>query len=357
MRSGGRKSFMMWLGFVISAVAVYFAFRNEDFGRIMVAMKQANWLILVASMPIMLLSVVLRAWRWKYFIKNDVSTVRAKYNAVTIGFFVTNILPLRLGEFARVLVFAKDAKRSRVEILATIAVERFFDILAILILFVMVIPHIPFDAIRAGGADTDVVYFRYSPHVLMVGSLGIVACGLVGFLMVCHYGRRVWHWLVDKRDIRHPFLLRVVGSLFDGLEALWHSRKVIPALVLSVVLWFSVAFNFWITLLAFPSGATTLGSIIGIGGSVFLDTVLCFAVALPSAPGFIGVWQLAIKIAFIPYPVADSAAVSAFGILVFIIQYLQTIAMGLECLKSEGMSLADVKNVRADEPGANGEEK
>ncbi len=344
---------MIWLGFAISAVAVYFAFRNEDLGKVYIAIKQANWLILIASMPIMVLTVVLRAWRWRYFLKADSSTLRSRYNAVSIGFFITNILPLRLGEFARVLVFARSARRSRIEVFATIAVERFFDILALLILFVMILPHIPFDAIHGGDA-TDSWYYRYSPRTLMAYSMGIVLCGLIGFLLLCHYGRTVWHWLVDSRDIRHPMLLRVVGSLFDGLETLWHDRKVLPALLVSVLLWFSVAFNFWITLFAFPSGETTLGSIMGLEGSIFLDSVLCFGVAAPSAPGFFGVWQLATKAAFIPYPSADSSAVSAFAILVFLIQYFFTLGLGLEALKSEGMSISDVRNVGADEATSNG---
>lgn len=332
---------MVWTGFSLSVIAIYLAFRDEDLGRIYMAMTSVDWRFLVVSLPLLVLSLLIRAHRWRCFIKNDHSTLRARYNAVNIGFLATNILPLRVGELVRAIALARRMNRSRMEILATIVAERFFDVLGLVILFVLVLPRVPFENIQDPAAGYASVY-KYSRQTLTFWSEIAVAGGLAGFLLACNFGRRIGHFLTRLIGVNHPYLHHLIGAFFDGLEALWHGRKVVPALALSILLWFCVAVNFWIAMAAFPSSGSNLAAIVGLSGAVFVNSILCAGVAAPSAPGFVGLWQLSTKVAFLPYPEADSSAVLAFAILVFLLIYFATILLGLESLRSEGIAWSEV---------------
>lgn len=343
-----KKRALIWVGVAVSVFALWWTFRDADWKAIRFALSRVDWLLLITAIPTIFSSLLLRAYRWSYFIRDDQSSLRLRYDAVNIGFMVTSLLPLRLGELARVLVFAQKAARSRLEIFATIAAERLFDVLALLIVFIAVLPFLPFQAIETSSAGIMGFFGMtggLSRNGLMIFSGGIVALSLLGFILLCSHGRAISHAIMVKFGVTHPRLIQWLGSLFDGLEALWHGRRVFPALGLSVVLWFNVAVTFWITLLAFPSGSTTLGAILGLDGAIFLDTVLCVGVALPSAPGFFGVWHAATKVAFIPYPSADQGSILAFALLIHLLSFGMSILFGIESLRHQGIKWSEVKHV------------
>jgi uncharacterized protein (TIRG00374 family) len=330
----------VWFGVFVSAVCMWWAFKDADFGKIFDSMKRANWWLVLVAAPLQWITIMVRSYRWKYFIQRDTSTLRSKYNAVNIGFLVTNILPFRLGEIARALIFAKRLGRSRLEVFTTIATERFFDVIALIVLFAAVLPRIPFEAVH--GAEG---IYSFTREQLMGLSLAAVVGGLGGFAILVRFGRGISHFIVDRTGLKHPLISKVLASVFDGLEAVRHERATIPALLQSVVLWFLVGINFWVALMAFPSGETTLGAILGLDGSIFMDGVLCFAVAAPSAPGFFGVQHAATVVAFIPYPHADSDSILAFAIVSHLFAYLVTLVLGIESLKNEGVSWSEVRAV------------
>lgn len=340
----------VWLGVVVSVAAMWWTFRSEDPTEIARAMARADWGLLVLSLLPLVVSLIVRAHRWSYFLPDDHSTLRAKYNAINVGFLVTNILPLRLGEFARALIFARKASRSRVQVFTTIVVERFFDVLALAILFVVVLPHVPFESVR--GSSDELGVFRWSREELMAVSTAAVVIGIAGFLLLCRFGRSISHALTDVLGIRHPFVRKALTSGFDGLEVLWKTRKLLPALLWSLVLWFVVCVSFWVTLLAFPSGSTTLGAILGLNGAIFMNCVLCAGVAAPAAPGFFGVWHAATKIAFLPYGEADASAILAYAIIVHLLNYALTILLGVESLRNEGVSWSEMRRVEAEDGDA-----
>lgn len=338
------KDWKLWFGLAISAGAIVWVFKGQDFDAIVRAMKRTNWFVLVLSVIPLFTSIILRSWRWKFFIPNDTSSLHTKYDAVNIGFFATTVLPARLGEFARGLVFAQKASRSRLEILTTIAVERLFDIFALLVLFVICLPFIPIDALQ--GSKEDLGVLSLSREKLMTISAALTVGGLLGFLALCAWGRAIATFLTRRVGLRHPTFDKWMHSIFDGLEALWHGKKIFPALIGSLVLWFNCAFSFWIALLAFPTGETTLGAVLGIEGAIFLNTVLCAGVALPSSPGFIGVWQAATVFAFKPYSGVDPNSVLSFAILVHLMTSIMSILLGFQSFHHSGISFSEVKRVK-----------
>jgi len=327
----------VWFGILISLGALYWTFKDSNLREILNSIEKAKWLVILASFPFFIGGILLRTYRWSYLIKDDTSTLRQRYNAINIGFMVTSLLPLRLGELARMYVFAKSVKRSAVEILATIVVERFFDVLAILILFVSALPFVPIQAVKELGL-ADIPQWK-----IQVIAWSIVIIALAIFLIVSRFGRSLINIAVPKFGLENSKIVSLADSLFNGLEVLWVKRRILKVLFLSLLMWTVTTLTFYVALFAFPSGNTTLGALLGVEGTIFLQGVLCGFVALPSAPGFFGVWHAAAKTAFIPYAAADHSSILAFAVVIHLLNYFLTIILGLEALKNEGMNWGDIQ--------------
>ena len=74
-------------------------------------------------------SVWLRALRWRYLYRRDLSpSTVSLYRAELIGYFGNNILPLRLGELLRSYFIGEEFKLSKSYVFGTIIMERLMDL-------------------------------------------------------------------------------------------------------------------------------------------------------------------------------------------------------------------------------------
>ena len=76
------------------------------------------------------------------------------------------------------------------------------------------------------------------------------------------------------------------------------------ALGWSVIVWLNLAFSIWLGLLAFDITGP------GLSGAIFLQSVIAFAVAAPSSPGFFGVFEAATRLGLGVYDVPATDMVS-----------------------------------------------
>ncbi len=128
------------LSAAISALFLYLAFRGTDFPKLLQALTGANYWWLLLSFCILILSHVVRAWRWRFFLDPTKKGIglRNLFSGVMIGYFVNNGLP-RAGELARPYTIAKLESISTSAALGTVVVERILDTFAF-ILLMLVIP-------------------------------------------------------------------------------------------------------------------------------------------------------------------------------------------------------------------------
>ena len=122
---------------ILVVASLYYAFQGVDLHKLLSALRQADYKWAILPIPIMILSHIFRALRWrtmlKPFMKAD--SLLNLFSAVMVGYAVNNILP-RGGEFVRPWVYAKREKVSFTSVFATIIVERVIDIICLVILFV-----------------------------------------------------------------------------------------------------------------------------------------------------------------------------------------------------------------------------
>lgn len=133
-----------WIGLVISLAFLYLAFQGQDFGEIWEALRSANYWWMIPAVGVYFLAVLARSWRWHYLVRpiKNISPFRL-FPILVMGYMGNNLFPFRAGEVLRAYLLRRKEDISMSASLATIAVERLFDGLTMILIIVVVLPLIP----------------------------------------------------------------------------------------------------------------------------------------------------------------------------------------------------------------------
>jgi uncharacterized protein (TIRG00374 family) len=314
------------LGLVVSAVCLWLAVRQTPLGELADALQRVNyWLILLVVIG-NIAALWVRGVRWRVLLANR-GSVAEYYWAQAIGNLLTNIFPLRAGEAGRVVVISRRVGLPLVHVGASLVLERAADMIVLLgllaiLLSVMNVPA----AITAGG--------------LLLAAALLVA--LVGVAVLIVFGERLTP-LVHRLAQRLPLRLRALaidtwGHGLAALEPLRDWRVVAQVGLWTVVIWVSGIAMFWVTIQAVAPTARLLEA-------SFAMAATALGVALPSSPGFIGVFQLIGQQALVaPFPDHFTpASALTVALLYHLAYYLTTTALGAVGMLRLGMSLRAVR--------------
>ena len=171
-----------WLGLGGSLLLLFLLLRAVDPGEVLLSLREADHVYAVPAVGIYFVAVYFRAVRWR-FLLSPVGNfpVGRLYPVVVMGCMVNNLLPVRLGELARSWFLSREGDASGTSVLATIAVERVYDGLALLALAAVSAPALlvlgefdrSHDALRTGAmflAPAVVLLFVSALAVLTLAS-------------------------------------------------------------------------------------------------------------------------------------------------------------------------------------------
>jgi uncharacterized protein (TIRG00374 family) len=280
------------------------------------------------SIPVLIVGIFLRSLRWVYLLDGEVSLMDPFW-AQGIGFLFTNILPFRLGEPARIVALAQKSKIAIVRVTATVLVERLMDIATLVFILTLVMAHlnIPPFLIKAGLAS----------GILLMLSFGVLLILVIFRNETRHYLERLDGWLaVQKRD----WLWDKWNKLMDGLSSISSWRIFIKVAVISLFTWGAIIFFYYCVIKAFQINGTILEA-------GFMLVVVCFAVSLPSSPGFLGVFHYAgMQALVLPFGSKYGNEI-AFSIVmtIFLFNYIFTTLQGLIALGYFGESMKSYRRI------------
>ena len=85
------------LGLILSVAGIWWAFYDFEYHSFIKALSDSKLFYILIATGILMLSVWIRAIRWKYLLlhEKNISTA-VLFKAVLIGYFGNNLLPLRL---------------------------------------------------------------------------------------------------------------------------------------------------------------------------------------------------------------------------------------------------------------------
>lgn len=321
------------LGVVISIALLWWTLRDVSFAEVWDVLRQSRvgWFIVAALVAT--LSFPIRAWRWRYILEPTAGALPfgALWRATAIGMMVNNVSPARAGELARAYVVAHETRRLRfAAALASLVVDRVFDTVVVLVLLmtVVLLPGFPSGAM-VGTWPVE--------KVLLVGTGG----ALVALLMLVVIALNPALLL----RIAEPLIGRVAPKLLEkgraflisfgsGLGVLRDPRRSAIVFFWALVMWLVNGASFWIAFRAVDINAT-------LPAALFLQSILAFAVAVPSAPGFFGLFEAATKVALRVYGIDDTLAVS-YALGYHLLSFIPITVIGFWYLGRLGLHLNEL---------------
>lgn len=310
---------------LISLVLLVLIAMNMDFALFAEELKKANLSLLLLFIPLFYLCYIIRALRWKYLLPSDVRpSLRELHDASILGFFATNILPLRAGEFIRPYVLSKWTGARFAVCFASIVSERVFDVLVLLCLL---------------GIGLQNIEARHQLIYIGAQALSILALIILLVMFLSYFrGPQILKLLEKclalflKSEKLKKKILDLASDFITGFSSIKNFSELFLVVFYSFLLWLVVALIYQLFLWSFD-----LYPSFNVG--LILTLMIAFAVAVPSAPGFLGTFQFGCIIALsVLYPYSKEFAV-AYSIVSLGIQYLMTMVAGLIVLKQRGLSL------------------
>ncbi|MGI6680435.1 MAG: lysylphosphatidylglycerol synthase transmembrane domain-containing protein [Bdellovibrionota bacterium] len=321
------RSFKIILSILISAGLICWIYKTTDWKEVwksFLAVKE-RWFYILPAIALFLFHYVLRALRWEYLLGVYTSFI-ARFNAIQFGNFTTYLLPLRAGEFLRPLYLCKKTKLTYPSTFVSIVTERFFDLIMALLCFA--------GMILVLDVRKDSYIYKGVPI------LGLLALFIFIFIILAVFNDKLLLKLFSlfRKVCPESIYLKleeIVAEVISGVKPLKNIKNFIMTTIYSVLVWiFTIAYYYAFLFLFFDVPSLQL--------ALAIVVFIAFAVAAPSAPGFIGVFQVACVAAFDLCGGQKEIAVT-YSIIAHMVHYFVFVTYGVCLLAKNGMSLFDKK--------------
>ncbi|OQZ01981.1 MAG: hypothetical protein B6D35_01985 [Candidatus Brocadia sp. UTAMX2] len=343
-----KKNILFIFSILISIVCTWLFIRNIEWGLLKSALLDANYWFIIPTIVLTLLVYVVRAIRWRGLLSHiKLISVLNLLSVTCIGFMANNVLPARVGEVLRPFILTKKENIKFSTSFATVIMERIFDMLGLILFTVVVIALLPHPSApqpntlaSVSANQVGVVNESILPSLKkwteVFAALGVITlASLFSVVMKPDFFRQ----LLSKFCFFLPHTLkdRILGmyeSFVYGLKILEDKTQAGWAMALSIFIWilggaeiYLLGFSFHMHL---PFVAACLVAV-----------CLALAVALPQAPGYIGVFHIAVLKSLHLFGIETTAAQS-YAIVLWAISILPSTIMGFLFLWREGIAFREV---------------
>jgi glycosyltransferase 2 family protein len=308
--SKGRSRYYLIAALAISALFLWLALRQVNWVDFLATVEHARIELLVLSLLISCVSIFGRSMRWRILAGSEKPLPPlAMFWATNVGYLGNNILPARSGDVLRSFLVGRKAELSFWWVLATTVTERVIDALVLILLGLVLIPivgNLPpwlWSAMRA------------------VGGIGLVGLAV---LFISPYLDNQIHWIVSHLPVPPAWQKRVLGLVNQfllGARAFIHPGRALGFFLLTAIVWSVDGF-----------GGTVLARALHL--SLSFPQALIYLIALglssaiPSSPGYIGVYQL-VAVTILPLFGINQSQALALILAQQILTLLLTLLFGL----------------------------
>lgn len=327
------------IGIVVSGLFVWLLVRysginwSESWARI----RSANLGLLALSAFAATLIFAIRVPRWRIILPAPADGRRLPFSslfqAIIIGQMVTNVIPGRAGEIARPLALSRKEPSVPFSTgVASVVVDRIFDGIVVLLLLVVAM----LDPTFPSGAEVN---GRSVGNFALLGASGLMV-GLVGmFLLVLYPLQFIGMFRAAARRTLPRFedpLARFFERFAEGLAILKDPRRFLVAFMWTLVHWLVCASSYVIAYYALGLEAPFMSAL-------FVQGIIVLAVALPSSPGFVGVFESFAIVALAVYGVGGEIA-AAWAIAYHAATYIPVTVLGIIYSIRMGLSFGDIRS-------------
>jgi uncharacterized protein (TIRG00374 family) len=295
--------------------------------RLVVELAHAKQLPIVVVVVCVMGSLATRVARWQvYFLPARRVALGPLLSTLSISYMASTFLPLRAGELVRPVFLGQRERIPIPRVFGTILLEKLFDFLAIgvmLALLVALTPSLPPTAVAAGTLIASVILLGF------------------GFVVGLALWREPTLRLVRALEARLPFglgdhvrLERAAAHFAEGTDSLREPRLWIPLLGWTLVTWLFAIGSIW-------AGVAALGAQPPFAALVFVTVATSATQAVPSSPGYVGVYHAAASEALKAFGV-DPATALAIAVITHAFSYGSLVIVGLIALWTGGYTFDEL---------------
>lgn len=325
------------IGIALSAVLLWWTLRDVSLSTVWSELRRSDLPLLLVAAFLGTVIFPIRALRWRTILRPIADVpLGPLWRSTAIGMMVNNVVPARAGEIARAFALTRESAVPFSTAIASLAVDRIFDALTVLLLasVAMLDPSFPSNVTIAGQPLSN---WAAGSGLLVV----VAMAGLYSLVFFPVYLVRLFE--LFARKVAPAIEERGRQALFafsEGLSVLRNPGHFLAVLAWAILHWLVNALAFWI-------GMKAVGIQVPYSAVLFIQALIALGVAVPSAPGFFGLFEKLAVVSLALFAVGAPAATS-WAIGYHILSFIPITIIGAYYFASLGLNLREI-SASADE--------
>lgn len=325
----------------IVALLLWWFARNLDWSRIAADVRTAHWQLIMAGVCLVLLTYLLRALRWRTFLRPFAAVdSRELFAATTVGYSALFLVG-RAGELARpAFLSLRDPRVRPAASFMTIAVERICDMTAIAMMFAASLLFVRAEVDETGARFA---VMRRAGLLMLAGTI----IGIICLALLRHYAPFVIRQLKARFENGSGIVARggrMLTNLFEqlanALGVFTDVRALLSTVGWTTLLWTIITVVHLLVLRAF-------GLPLGIPETIFVMGCSLVGSLVPTPGGAAGTYHAATAGGLALLGVAEERAV-ATAFIMHLVVWSPALLFGLYYFLRSGVDFKRLREVAAD---------
>jgi uncharacterized membrane protein YbhN (UPF0104 family) len=294
----------------LAGVFLYYSLRGIDWGSVGTTLRTARPGVVILAGAIMSTTLFLRSFRWRVLLSSQQQvSVPLAFWATAAGYLGNNVLPARAGEVVRTLMISRRSGMSKAFVLTTALSERVVDAIALVTISAVVLLTLP----------TQSGWLAHAARPFAI--LGLSGAAAIALLPPFEA-----FWFRFLARIPLPARLRtpiehILAQVLDGIRSFHDPVRLTKFLFLTAIIWLLDGIT---TVVA----SSSIGIMIPLPVAFLLVAGLGLGSALPSTPGYVGIYQFVAVNMLSPFGVSKTDAI-AYILLFQALNYAIVLFWGL----------------------------
>jgi len=322
------------MGFALTAGCLVLGAFVVDWPRTLQSIADANRPLIALAVLLLVATFCIFALRWRQLIAvDDPLPFQHVFNFLMIGYLANAVLPARPGDIIRAVLWRQSYHISFSIGVASVVLERLFDVLAVCMV----------------GLSVSLVITLPAAMVWALYSFAAAAVGLIAVLMLLS-----WRQSSVDRLLRYPklschpwarFAIEWLRRFVQAINVVRSPTRLVLSVALTCIGWAMLGLYLMIMIIAFRLPAPLAAALL-----VLVMTNL--GAAIPSSPSSLGVYHVLAVLGLSVWNIDTSAAV-AFAIGSHALVITLQILIGLVCAWFEGWRIIGLKRLATEQDRGN----
>ncbi|MBF0120550.1 MAG: flippase-like domain-containing protein [Desulfobacterales bacterium] len=275
------------VGIILSGGGFFLAFKNVPFSDLKAYLNSVNYFWIIPSSILVVLTYILRVIRWRIILSGYKSIdFWSAFHPLMIGFMLNYVLPARIGEIARPIILQKEEQVPFSTGIATVTIERLFDSILLITLLPIILSNVYIDP-KLDIAFGNLHLNKQTLQTISSAVAKICAVIISIIALICiNKTRKIIIDLTAKLPTKISVpVISVIENFASGLSLFNDLKNLYLSMALSIGIWLIGFLSYYVMIFGCPGVKV---SFIEISATVI---IICYFIALPSAPGYWGLWE------------------------------------------------------------------